>query len=673
MPLPPDFLDPDFALTFIQTVVSVNKSAPTRFPGLSARNNKRVLEVSALLAAALSLAFLLIPLMPQLVGVGLDRSWAYGMSYAVGHGLSVGQDVVFTFGPYADLYTHVYSPLTDGLMLLAGFYLAATYAGLLVLLRKQWPAYFPLLLALALPAILALNIFPLFSLPDPVFYWHPLLVALYVFHADREKSLTGLRACLGCALVVSGMGLLPLIKASFLPLCLIIYVMGALTLWLGRQRNGALVFLASPLVSFLAWGALAGSSPVDLLHFLKNALPIISGYSEAMALAGAKKELVFFLLAAALVFKAGFDVARKSAFLPAAALLLSLLAYLFMVFKAGFVRHDQHAVIAASALLLSALVLGFMDCSKAKLGLMALSLLLALAITAQYRDGMLATLLKAPVVTLHDGLQGLQVRLFSKGALEQAHEQRLREIRQVFSLPSLPGSVDIYSYDQSYLLASGNRWNPRPVFQSYSAYTPALAALNSQHLSGSTAPDFVIFNVQPIDQRFPSLDDGASWPAILSHYQPVGSGQGYALLQRQPQTTSPELHLLLEIKGTLGQPVTLPATPAGGLWARAEIQPSLAGRVARLLFRLIPPVLVVEDGKQGSATFRAPSGELASGFLLSPFVKDTDSFLKLYSEAASALPALTSVTLDAGDGAQWLWQDSFTLRLYTRTPALPAK
>ena len=40
--------------------------------------------------------------------------------------------------------------------------------------------------------------------------------------------------------------------------------------------------------------------------------------------------------------------------------------------------------------------------------------------------------------------------------------------------------------------ANGWRWSPRPVFQSYSAYTPALDQLNASHLASRESADHIL-------------------------------------------------------------------------------------------------------------------------------------------------------------------------------------
>jgi hypothetical protein len=81
-------------------------------------------------------AFAFIPLAPSYPDATLDSGWGYAINAAMAKGLVLGRDVVFTFGPYADLYSTQYSPAGDLRMLAGGSLLGAAFAaGLLCLAR----------------------------------------------------------------------------------------------------------------------------------------------------------------------------------------------------------------------------------------------------------------------------------------------------------------------------------------------------------------------------------------------------------------------------------------------------------------------------------------------------------------------------------------------------------
>ena len=68
---------------------------------------------------------LLDPAMPALE---LGASWAYSFNQAVAQRMTFGHDIIFTFGPYASVYTYAYHPATVWRMLLGSLLLDVCYA-----------------------------------------------------------------------------------------------------------------------------------------------------------------------------------------------------------------------------------------------------------------------------------------------------------------------------------------------------------------------------------------------------------------------------------------------------------------------------------------------------------------------------------------------------------------
>src|SRR5262249_37075281 len=128
--------------------------------------------------------------------------------------------------------------------------------------------------------------------------------------------------------------------------------------------------------------------------------------------------------------------------------------------------------------------------------------------------------------------EGLRARLGLGQDLRQQFDVARAKIRHDNPLPRIDGSADIYPYYQNILLANGVEWSPRPIIQSYSAYEPKLADINANHLSSSSAPLHVFFDVSPIDGRLAALEDGKSWPLLLSRYHIVGRSGHYLMLDR---------------------------------------------------------------------------------------------------------------------------------------------
>ncbi len=77
-----------------------------------------------------------VPFMPLMPSSGLDSSWKFAMNQAIAQQLNIGSDVIFTFGPYASIYTMVYHPTTDHLMMLGSCLISIGYITLTIVLSK---------------------------------------------------------------------------------------------------------------------------------------------------------------------------------------------------------------------------------------------------------------------------------------------------------------------------------------------------------------------------------------------------------------------------------------------------------------------------------------------------------------------------------------------------------
>jgi len=58
----------------------------------------------------------------------LDSGWAFALNVAAAKGLIFGKDVIFTFGPYASIYSGQYFPATDAQSIWGGSLLAVAFA-----------------------------------------------------------------------------------------------------------------------------------------------------------------------------------------------------------------------------------------------------------------------------------------------------------------------------------------------------------------------------------------------------------------------------------------------------------------------------------------------------------------------------------------------------------------
>ncbi len=267
-----------------------------------------------------------------------------------------------------------------------------------------------------------------------------------------------------------------------------------------------------------------------------------------------------------------------------------------------------------------------------------------------------------------DAWDGVQARLAGSDALNRRFDATLAGIRNQLALPVRDGTTDIYSYGQSYLIASGNRWNPRPVLQSYSAYTPTLAWANRDHLQGPAAPDTLFFKVESIDGRLPALDDGPSWSALLENYRPENLQGGFLYLKKE---SSAGKRVRFDAAGdgalSFDEQVAIPEG-SGPVFVEIDIERSLAGKVMNALYKVDPLLIVLTLENGETVGFRLPSEMARSGFMVSPLILSASDFALLYANAFAQGSRVKSFFIHASDNG-WLWKTRYTVHFKNVTVA----
>ncbi|SFS07851.1 hypothetical protein SAMN05216570_2322 [Dyella sp. OK004] len=581
----------------------------------------RILLIIALAAA-------IVPISPGMPTSGLDGSWGYGMGEAVKNKLVLGKDLIFTFGPYASIYTSSYNPATYYFSLLGSVYLALSFAILLLYLLARRS----LLLSLLAIFFLSCN----GGAPDATLLLYPLLLSLFVYRltlpSDDLESLNigeGAVKYLIIALLFGVLGLIPLIKGSLLILAFAIGGLCAARFYIASNWRMTVVSVVAAAVSLLLFWLLANQPISGLPYYFMNMLPIISGYTEAMSTKGKTSQISIYLIP--WIFLTATIIMQRTLIWRNRFYLLAVFGlFLFMAFKAGFVRHDAHATIAASGIFLAGLAICLVLRSYWQWPALALCTLAWFSIFNAYypiSTSSMVTQARNTYARLGDGLlSSIRGTRTSKTDFEEARGRMNRE----HPIPALRGSSDIYPFDQSYLLASNNTWSPRPVFQSYSAYTPKLAEANRLHLLGPTSPDNIVFSLQPIDERLPTLDDGPSWPALMGLYKPARYENGFIYLEKRGANAHvPDTRPLLEQDHEMAEIVALPNTPRP-IFAQIHMKRTFLGRMESILFKPAPLRITVNllDGSSHDYRFIPGMGE--AGFLLSPLVENTSDFLLSY-------------------------------------------
>ncbi len=619
---------------FLANQFSINK-------GLTA------IEVFLLLLIILPL---FIPFAPKMPAQSVDPSWALGLNQAVAQGLAFGKEIIFTLGPYSCIYTKFYHPATDSMMLWGSMYLACTYSLALFFLmdKASWGW------RLAFGGFLLTFVYA----KDALFFSYPLLLALVLFHhLLKEKNLTTYELIL-FIILFSPLGLLSLIKGSLLILCGSSTILCALILLHYQRYFFSCCVLLTPLISLTLFWILAGQNLVNIVPYIVTSFDLAFSFTEAMSFQGNSFEIITYLSISALII---FLISKQKLPKILVLFLISIFfLFLFLSFKAGFTRHFGHAFIAGTSLLIAALLLPYCVRSKALVPVVFLAFIVSFYIEGHYRT---INLFKNIQSTYSTAAYGIVNRITDSNWLNNNFLFIMNFLKTNNNLPVLKGRSDVYSYEQTDLIASGNQWSPRPIFQSYSVFNTALAQKNRHHLEEQT-PENIFLKLQPIDNRWPSLEEGSSWPIFLQNYRISAWANGYlVLLKTNSIFISPKQ--IKQKKCYLGENIKVPYFNLENLiFVKIELEPTYLGRVVKILFKL-PELKITAKLNNGiEKQFRFIPSMAKSIFLLSPLIETTQEFAQLYqNEIILRNKQVSSFKIEAVNNNNFfsLWQSAYTV------------
>jgi hypothetical protein len=613
--------------------------------------NQLLRTVAVVFALACGL-LIVVPMAPIMPDLSLDGAWRIASNMATAHGLVFGRDVIFTSGPYAAIYTRMYAPETDGVMLLGACCLALPMLGAVV---AMVPAHHRAWL-IALPVILTLP-----GMGDALFICMPWLIVLLAAHRERCSRRAWLLLLHCC---VAACALLPLIKGSFTIPAVACIGTASLLVYRIDRMHGLLLPIVFVVALAGAW-CIVGQPFGALTSYFSSQADIIAGYGDAMSLSGPLVDLIALLVASALLALAYFGARGAPRHIWLGAMLT-----LFIGLKAGLVRHDDaHGATAAATVILIATYGVFVMRSWVWRVVVILAALLAVPVLSRSAsmspEGMVS---RAAHVIVDSAAMGID-RLQGAPVLTARYAYATAMIRALTGFPADGRTADVYSVGASLPAFGGERWSPRPVFQSYSAYTPSLIQHNVEHLR-QDAPDKIYWQVYTTDSHYPTLDDGASWLWLVGGYRPIDRVSDFVVLEKKASVAPLPLgDVVVKEHAALGELITLPTDSP--LWATITLKPTLLGRLRSIVFKP-PAVQMVAIYPDRGMGYRVVPGMMEAGFLISPTIATTSQLQAFLANGVDAMPSRRmpeQIGLDIPDGAIW-YDDHFDITIH-RLP-LPA-
>jgi len=611
----------------------------------------------AVLFALLWLAQFRLPETPD--SVDLDPSWIRAYSWFFLSGAQAGVDYIFTYGPLGGLQNGAYA---TGLfwtqvavweIVVKGALAAALVLGV-ARLRGPLEALVAGLLLLVLP----------FEIDA--------YVTLALFAATALQLERGRDRLLPLVATLALLATLSLVKFTYFAVAAACVAALAAAATRRSLHAGATVLGIHALALAAVW-LLAGQALLNLPRYLAGAVEIASGYNRAMSLPASGERLLLAGITMALiaVLAAVHALARPWTVRRAAAAAL-LLAVTFLAFKSAFVRHGGSVTYFGFAALAPFLLvrppLGGTRAREATTSVLRLACaVVALLGIEGIRDRPRQSALAMSAAAISK-VGASWDRLLELPAREREAEASLERQREAFAMPRTRAAVgdatiDLVANEVGLLILNQLDWQPRPVFQSYSAYTPKLQELNARALSSARAPEFVLMGGRSIDVRLPTLDDAALLQVLLRDYEAVLEEKEYLLLRRSPDAgaPAPERPVLFDGQVALGDPIDLRGLQGDCLLLEVEMPLTPKGRLLSFLYQAPRAAIeiVLVDGAR--YRFRLVPEMTAGGAILYPVLGKHEDWVRWY--AGEALPRATWMRLVAEEGCESLYADTAHVRI----------
>lgn len=446
--------------------------------------------------------------------MGLDPSWQLSLQVAVFQNLVFGRDFAFSYGPLG--YLLIPAAANKLFLLLYDLFIL----GSLISLYRAWlpprpnPVNAPLLLALAL-----VTKYCLWVSPSTILF----IVLCYWLWRSYDK---GDAWAIAGTLIASVVLFLGKVNYGLVVVCLVpAYGLGLLVFHRHRRIPGFALLLGFPVLISLA----SMICRVDLPAYLRFGIQLISGYNEAMSEdvtpLGFRYEVACLLLLTMLMV-AGLGW-RRLAWRPQIMLLPLVGLATLLLFKNGFTRAETLHTLQfnmALPLIVAVWEIGWRRSRSVRV-LLYLSLLPPLVSLT-------------PTMAIYFGraeMPEIFPQNFAREAFDAPWHENAKDLQKSLHTrypdSVLPASmlstigrspVDVMPIETSVAILNGLNYQPRPVPQSYSAYTPWLDESNARFLASTNAPAFILYACTPeisIDNRPAAWDESATKRILLENYK----------------------------------------------------------------------------------------------------------------------------------------------------------
>jgi hypothetical protein len=577
----------------------------------------------------LFLTFLVFPnFFFQTVKPGMDSSWNVSLHLANKYDLIFGKDLVFTYGPFGVVYSRLAISVNKYFYLLFDLYFLCTF---IFVTGKIFKAQFNLIIGLFAFLVVIIAMY------EAVEQWFFFFILFFLFSFLKEPA--------GKMSYVVQAGLIS-IFCFYYKLGLGISSLAIFTMAITYAAIRKKLTIRNYIIIVISYLALiwlcAVLFNVDLKGYLKGTMHIIDAYNDSMFIPLAHTLYKFgFAAVAILIIIAIWILYRLITFIRKKEVpknIDELFIYLlftmavYVLFKSSFVRTDGHLFLFFKSISLVIILIylftqGKIEKRKAAVACWSVALISLWTInTAPGSYKPVKRIFNLSFIGIKIGETKNYFAGLKNYDAEVAKSDKLLSQDNEFRKIIGNRSVDIIPTEISKIYFNGFHYNPRPVIQSYSAYDGYLDNLNYEKYMSTTAPDYILFSMSSIDDRFAFFDETKTKLALINNYKVVGEVDEELILKKRDAPRN-LIQLKDEERLTIKLGEDIPVKRSSDIQvSRLFIEYDLPGKLRRLVYQ--PPIIKViftfENDEVKS--FRVSKSILEGGVILNKFVDNKEDF-----------------------------------------------
>jgi len=537
--------------------------------------------------------------------VGFDNTWFFALNYAAAHGLVMGHDFFWTYGPL----TYLLLPFDIGNNLAFGFLTQAALWALFGL--SIWLLFFksglPLLNLSIFSFFLALTCLNFHQdlYPGNLLLWTA--VILIAHHHLRPGTFR-------LSLSLFFLGLMPLFAFSSALIAALIVAGFCLERMLsaaqGAKKQAIFVLFIPLLTAVLSLRLVLGSFSA-ISGYMRSGFELGSGYAFAMSepISPITATVVCLTIALFLSIVLSLQWVDSAHF-----------RFFFLVLTAPIFFELRHALVRPDI----THVLQFFSMTALILALVALAVSFA---RTQMKDIAIVVVLFFSTFWLVDVAGGdLRETFTLLSAIRTPrvvgkilHFSELRHELQIEGYAAMPAaarnepeitkivdneSVGFLSNIYSNAFVENLNLSLFPVIERYASYTPFLDQRNADWVA-SQGPRYLIFDAGALDQRHPWTDAPATWLEVYRWYDTRLLGPRNLLLERRSSPRFRRLEPVKQFKVIFGERITVPRSDAPVFW-KMNCPLGVEGRIRALAYA-IPRVSMNIVPESGASTIHRVS------------------------------------------------------------------